>query len=223
MPTQDWLSYLWYESCYWGVMATATLGFSLRIEGRRNIPRRGPALLIANHESFLDPPLVGVAAPRPIWYLARKTLFTNRVFGAFLRSINCVPVDQEGVAKEGLKAGLEGLKAGQVVLIFPEGERTWTGRMQPLKPGLHLLVRRGGAPVIPVGVAGAFEALPRTRALPRLSPLFWPATGAALAAAVDKPLPAARFATMPREQLLTELGREIEAVRQRAERLRRKS
>lgn len=204
-------------------MATATLGFSLRIEGRRNIPRRGPALLIANHESFLDPPLVGVAAPRPIWYLARKTLFTNRVFGAFLRSINCVPVDQEGVAKEGLKTGLEGLKGGQVVLIFPEGERTWTGRMQPLKPGLHLLVKRSGAPVIPVGVAGTFEALPRTRALPRLSPLFWPATGAALAASVGKPLPAARFATMPREQLLTELCREIEAVRQRAERLRRKS
>lgn len=217
-----WRSYLLYGSCYWAFQALALLGLSYRFEGRRNVPRRGPALLVANHESFLDPVLVGMASSRQICYLARKTLFKNRFFGAYLRTVRTFPVDQEGVAKEGLKTVLELLKAGEVVLIFPEGERTWDGEMQPLKPGVQLLIKRAQAPVIPVGVAGAFEAFPRTRKLPHLSPLFLPATGAAVAVSVGKPQPAARYTELPRDQLLVELGREIAVLRERAKRLRRK-
>jgi 1-acyl-sn-glycerol-3-phosphate acyltransferase len=219
---RGWRSYLLYEGCYWAFQALGTLGLSYRFEGRRNVPRRGPALLIANHESYFDPVLVGMASSRQICYLARKTLFNNKVFGAFLRTVRTFPVDQEGVAKEGLKTVLELLKAGEVVLIFPEGERTWDGEMQPLKPGVQLLVKRTQAPVIPVGVAGAFQALPRQRKLPRLSPLFLPATGAAVAVSVGEPRPAARYADLPRDQLLVELAREIGVMRERAERLRRK-
>ncbi len=219
---QGWRSYLLYEGSYWALQALATLGLSFRFEGRQNVPRRGPALMVANHESYLDPLLVGLAAPRQIGYLARKTLFKNRFFGAYLRAVHVFPVDQEGVAKEGLKTVLELLKAGEVVLIFPEGERTWDGAMQPLKPGVQLLIKRAQVPVIPVGVAGAFEALPRTRKLPHLSPLFLPATGAAVAVSIGKPQPAARYADLPREQLLVELGREIAVLRERAKRLRRK-
>jgi 1-acyl-sn-glycerol-3-phosphate acyltransferase len=219
---QGWRTYLLYGASYWTFQALATLGFSYRFEGRRNVPRRGPALLVANHESFLDPVLVGLASARQICYLARKTLFTNPLLGAYLRNVRTVPVDQEGVAKEGLKTALELLKAGEVVLIFPEGERTWTGEMQPLKPGIQLLVKRAQVPVIPVGVAGAFHALPRTRQWPLLSPLFLPATGASVAVSVGKPRPAPHYAEMPRDQLLVELAREIEVMRARAEVLRRK-
>jgi 1-acyl-sn-glycerol-3-phosphate acyltransferase len=217
-----WRSYLVYEGCYWALEALATLALSFRFAGRQNVPRRGPALLIANHESYLDPVLVGLAAPRQICYLARKGLFNHPLFGAFLRTVHTFPVDQEGVAKEGLKTVLELLKAGEVVLIFPEGERSWDGRMQPLKPGVQLLIKRAQAPIIAAGVAGAFQALPRQRKLPHLSPLFMPATGAAVAVAIGKPQPAARYAEMPRDQLLVELGRAIADMRQRAERLRRK-
>src|SRR5262249_8644007 len=105
----NWLRTLWYEVCRGHIMAGLTLGFSLRWEGGRNIPRRGPALLIANHESFLDPIAVGLTTTRQLCYLARKTLFTPG-FGWFLRSVNCVPVDQEGVAKEGLKTILKLLR-----------------------------------------------------------------------------------------------------------------
>ena len=217
-----WRSYLLYGASYWAFQALATLGLSYRFEGRRNVPRRGPALLVANHESFLDPVLVGMASSRQICYLARKTLFKNRLFGAYLRTVRSVPVDQEGVAKEGLKTVLELLKAGEVVLVFPEGERTWTGQMQPLKPGVQLLIKRAQVPVIPVGVAGAFQAFPRTRKLPNLSPLFLPATGASVAVSVGKPQPAARYTELPRDQLLVELAREVGAMRERAERLRRK-
>jgi 1-acyl-sn-glycerol-3-phosphate acyltransferase len=220
---QGWLPYLWYETAYWIMMAGYTLGFGLRSEGSRNVPRRGPALLIANHQSFLDPIAVGLAARRHLCYLARKTLFRNHLFGDLLRSFNVVPVDQEGVAKEGLKTVLEQLQAGQAVLIFPEGERTRTGQMQPLKPGIQLLIKRARAPIVPVGVAGAYQAFPRTQKLPRLSPPFLPANGANLAVAVGRPLPAERFADLPREQLLKELFGELQKVQRRAECLRRKA
>jgi 1-acyl-sn-glycerol-3-phosphate acyltransferase len=218
----EWLSRLWYEGNRWGVMAALSLGFSLRFEGGRNIPRRGPVMLIANHQSFIDPLAIGLTTPRQLCYLARKTLFKNPQFGAYLRSVGCVPVDQEGFAREGLKTTLHLLKEGEAVLVFPEGERTWTGRMQPLKPGVHLLMKRSAVPIVPVGVAGAFEAYPRTRKLPRISPPFLPATDATVAVSVGPALNPHRYLDWPREQMLEELFNKIHEQQQRAERLRRK-
>ncbi len=220
MPS--WLSALWYDLGYWSSLATLTIGFGMRVVGRHNVPRKGPVLLLANHESFIDPLAVGVAAPRRLYYLARKTLFKNRFFGAYLRSVNCVPVDQEGVAKEGLKTILEVLHAGHAVVVFPEGERTWKGNMQPFKPGIHLLLKRAVAQIVPVGVAGAFEAWPRTRKWPRLSPIFLPRTGADLVIAFGKPIPTEYYRGMTREQVLEDLYQQIARLRERAHRLRRK-
>src|SRR5207249_4418582 len=77
-----WGSWLWYETAYAISMSVYILGFSFRWEGGRHVPRRGPALLVANHQSFLDPVAIGLAARRHLCYLARKTLFRNRFFGA---------------------------------------------------------------------------------------------------------------------------------------------
>jgi 1-acyl-sn-glycerol-3-phosphate acyltransferase len=214
-------SALWYEVCRVHIWAGLTFGFSLRFEGGRNIPGSGPALLVANHESFLDPIAVGLTTTRQLCYLARKTLFTPG-FGWFLRSVNCVPVDQEGVAKEGLKTILELLGKGRAVLVFPEGERTWTGQMSPLKPGIQLLIKRAQAPIIPVGIAGAFDAFPRGRLLPRLAPLFLPPGRGTFAVSVGEPLDARRYAEMPREQMLAALQKEVQAMKDRAQHLRRK-
>src|SRR5262245_12817842 len=125
------------------------------------MPATGPVLLIANHESFLDPLAVGLAVRRKVHYMARTTLFKPALFGKYLRSVGCVPVDQEGVAKEGLKTSLELLNAGKPLLIFPEGERSWQGTMQAFKPGILLLIKKAPVPIVPVGIAGAYEAYPR--------------------------------------------------------------
>jgi 1-acyl-sn-glycerol-3-phosphate acyltransferase len=219
---QDWLSHLWYAAWKGVVAGTLSLGFSFRFEGGRHVPRTGPVLVVANHQSFLDPVAIGLAVPRQLHFLARKTLFVHPLFGAFLRSVNCVPVDQQGVAKEGLQTTIELLKKGRPVLVFPEGERTWKGPMQPLKAGVYLLIKRTRCPIVPVGVAGAFDAMPRTRTWPTLSPLFWPATGTGVAVSVGAPLDGAHFAELPREQALEELFGEIRNAQRRAERLRRK-
>jgi 1-acyl-sn-glycerol-3-phosphate acyltransferase len=218
---RDEHSWLLYEIGYWLSITGLTVGFSYRYEGRRNIPRDGPALLLANHQSFFDPSIVGSTTRRHLCFLARKTLFRGP-FGALIRRLNAVPVDQEGVAKEGLKTILEQLKAGQAVLVFPEGERTATGEVQALKPGVLLLIKRIAAPIIPIGIAGAFDALPRSRKWPKLSPFFLPTTGADIAVSVGEPIPAERYRVMPRAQVLAELQGELERVKERAEHLRRK-
>jgi 1-acyl-sn-glycerol-3-phosphate acyltransferase len=214
-------SWLLYEIGFWLSKTILTWGFHYRYQGNRNVPLTGPVLLLANHQSFLDPMIAGCAIPRHLCFLARKTLFRGW-FGKLIDRVNAVPVDQEGVAKEGLKVILEQLKAGQAVLIFPEGERTATGEVQPLKPGVLLLIKRIDAPIVLIGIAGAFDALPRTRKWPKLSPFFLPTTGADIAVAYSKPIPARRYRDMPREQALSELREELLRAKERAERLRRK-
>jgi 1-acyl-sn-glycerol-3-phosphate acyltransferase len=215
-------AYLWYEAAFLSGMAAMTLGFSLRTEGRKNMPAGGPVLVVANHQSFLDPLLVGLAVHRHLCYLARKTLFHNPAFAWIIRSFNAVPIDQEGVGKEGLKTILDQLKLRQAVLMFPEGERTETGTMNPMRPGVHLLIRRAEAPVLPVGIAGAFDAWPRSRPYPTPAPLFLPAGRSTIAVSVGKPLDRQRFLSLPRQQALQQLFDEIQKVQRRAERLRRK-
>jgi CMP/dCMP kinase len=213
---------LWHECFYTFCHLGMTLGFSLRIQGGHHLSAAGPALIIANHQSFLDPVIIGLVARRPLVYLARRTLFLNPFFTFLIRSLNAVPIDQEGIGKDGIRVILEQLQLGKPVVVFPEGGRTDDGKMQPLKPGIHLLIRRTQAPIIPVGIAGAFDAWPNTRLLPTPAPLFWPAGKGTLAVVMGEPLDSSRYATMPREQALQELYDKIAVEQQHAEEIRRR-
>src|SRR5262249_52594194 len=156
---------------------------------------------------------------RHISYLPRKTLSNNRCFARLLTSYRSVPIDQQGVGKEGIKNILEHLKAGRAVLVFPEGERCWDGQMHPFKPGVSLLVKRVQAPILPVGVAGAYEAWPRCRRLPHLAP--WPLMNLrGLAVSIGKPLDPAPFAAMDRDAMLAALFEKVKAQADRAGKLR---
>ena len=201
----EWATYFWYEAWYWTMLAGFTYGFSLRTEGHVTSPTR-PSPTAGNHTSFLDPVAIGLAARRHLTYLARKTLFTgNKLFGRFLESVNCVPVDQEGVATEGLKTTIRELVAGKAVLVFPEGDAPRHGRMIPLR------ARRSSHHQAESGAdhsrrhRRAVSMLTRSAAAPKWSPLFLPATKATLAVSVGKPLDPQRYANMPREVALKDL------------------
>jgi 1-acyl-sn-glycerol-3-phosphate acyltransferase len=136
--------------------------------------------------------------------------------------LNAVPIDQEGIGIEGLRVASQQLQQGHALVVFPEGQRTGNGAIQPLRPGIHLLIKRTLAPIVPIGIAGAFAAWPRHHALPLPAPLFLPASDRTLAVAIGQPLDAERIAKMPRDQALQELMKTLDGVQKQAERLRRK-
>ena len=121
----------------------------------------GGGLLLINHQSYLDPLLVGLPLSRPVSYLARDTLFRVPVLGWFLRSVYVMPIDRQAAGTESIREAIRRMRHGFLVGIFPEGTRTVDGALGEFKPGFVALVRRAGVPVYPVGVAGAFDAFPR--------------------------------------------------------------
>ena len=145
------------------------LGFFFRVRayGQESLPVEGGALLLSNHQSYLDPPLIGIAARRPLVYMARDTLFSNPLFAAVLSLVGVFPVKRGKSDKDAIRLAIEHLKAGEILVMFPEGRRTSDGRLQPIKGGFRLLVRRARVPVIPVAVDGTYGAWPRSRLLPR--------------------------------------------------------
>lgn len=131
----------------------------------------GAAIIASNHASYLDPLLVGIASDRPIFFLARKTLLDGFFFGWLLPKLNVIPVDQSGNDRSALKALIRMLRAGEGVLVFPEGERTSDGRFGEAQPGLGFVMAKTLAPVVPVRVFGAREALPRGAKWVRIHPI----------------------------------------------------
>ncbi len=211
------LSALVYEFSYWVVFFIYVIGFRLRAASLRNIPRRGAVLIIANHQSLLDPIAIGLGVRRHMHYLARKTLFNNPIMGWFLRTVNVVPIDQEGVGKEGIRAILERLGGGNPVLVFPEGNRTDDGSLKPLRPGVGLLVHRVRAPIMAVGVAGAYETWSRHQKLPRFAPLFLPRVGQSITVVYGPPRDPATLDGLSRDQVLEVLYDDIAVVVKEAE------
>jgi 1-acyl-sn-glycerol-3-phosphate acyltransferase len=125
-------------------------------------------LLISNHVSFFDVFCLGIMSPRPLNYVARSTLFSP-LLGPVIRSVGGFPIQREGMGAQGVKETLRRLRAGGIVTLFPEGTRSPDGEIGPLKPGLAALVSRAKVPIVPAGIAGAFESWPRTARFPRPS------------------------------------------------------
>jgi len=163
-----------------------TLVFGFRCFGRDRIPRRGGCIIACSHQSFLDPIIIGFSSSRAVNYLARRTLFNNWLFAALIRSYGAMELERDEADVRALKRCVERLRRGEIVLLFPEGTRTRTGEIGPLKPGVFLMSSRAGVPVVPAAVEGSLKSWPRGRLLPGPAPLriaygrpIYPAKGAA--------------------------------------------
>ena len=152
---------LWYQFGYQLSGFLAKVCFDYRVVHPERIPREGGVILAMNHQSYIDPPLAGVAAPRELYFLARKTLLEWPVLGPLFPKLNVVPVDQERADMSALKAVIKVVRAGHGTVIFPEGSRTLDGQLQPAQPGLGLIIAKTLAPVVPMRIFGAHEAFPR--------------------------------------------------------------
>lgn len=150
------------------VRLTYRIGFRGAWIHRERVPLTGPVLIVANHQSYLDPPMIGAGFKRHSAYLGRAGLFKHRVMNFFLRLYNVVPVSEDGGDIAAMRAVLSLLEQGHSVVIFPEGARCRDGEIAPFKRGAELMIRKAKCPVVPAAIEGAFEAWPRSSKRPKL-------------------------------------------------------
>jgi 1-acyl-sn-glycerol-3-phosphate acyltransferase len=162
---------LFWRLCRGIARFLTTFLFGLKVYGRQHIPRRGGAALLCNHQSYLDPVLLGVYLYRPMAYLAKSELFENKKFSWLIRSLHAFPIRQGAGDIGAVKEVIKRLKQGFVTNIFVEGTRTETGELLPIEPGAALVIRRAGVPAIPCVIQGSFQAWPRSRKLFRAHPI----------------------------------------------------
>jgi 1-acyl-sn-glycerol-3-phosphate acyltransferase len=134
-----------YKAVYHGARSFIEVFATLEVEGWENVPD-GACLFASNHQSMLDPPLLGSCLPREISFIARRTLFDNPVFGFVIRACHSIPVDRGEADIGAIRAALAALGAGEGLLIFPEGTRSHDGVIASPKDGAGLQVRRAGRP-----------------------------------------------------------------------------
>ncbi len=135
--------------------------------GRSNVPRTGAFLAVCNHCSYYDPPVCGTfLAERPFSPIGRASLFVGP-FGWLIRSLGTIPINRDGADAAAMRAGIDELKAGRVVLVFPEGTRSEDGELKEFKRGVSIMIRKAAVPIVPMAIEGTFEAWPKGQLLPR--------------------------------------------------------
>jgi 1-acyl-sn-glycerol-3-phosphate acyltransferase len=194
------LQHLWYHFLQYVLRLVGVLGYHVRYSGQHNIPTTGGALVVSNHQSHFDPPLVGIGGMRPMNFIARETLFRSRPFSWLLHSVGAFPLDREGIGLAGIKKALKLLKSGEMVVIFPEGTRTKDGEIGPFRPGFTTLAVRAKTAILPVAIEGAFACWPKKSPFPHLGTIH---------VHYGKPLMPADFADMDEQTLVAEVERRV--------------
>lgn len=147
---------------FYFLKVSSRLWFPFTVTGKENIPPKGGFIFASNHLSNLDPLLIGLSLDRPISYMAKDSLFKNCIFGFLLRRVWAFPV-KRGTADIGsLREALRRLKAGNPLVLFPQGTRRLAGdqNLDKLHPGVGFVASRSGVPVIPVLITGSDQVLP---------------------------------------------------------------
>ncbi len=161
----------WYFTLYNLTRFIGRIFFRFRVIHPERVLQEGPVILAMNHQSYFDPPLAGIGCRRPIYYLARKSLLDLPFLGFVLPKLNVIPVDQDGGDRSALKAIIRILRANECTLVFPEGSRTQDGKLQAPQPGIGFVIAKTLAPVVPMRIFGAHEALPRGGGKLRFCPI----------------------------------------------------
>lgn len=132
----------------------------LKIVGKENVPKSGPALIVSNHLSMVDPFVVGFGADRLVSFMGKEELFRTPIVGFLVRKLGSFPVDRSRRDPASMRIALTILKDGDLLGMFPEGTRSTTGEMQELRAGAARLASRTHAPIVPVAVINTDRALP---------------------------------------------------------------
>src|SRR5262245_23233850 len=150
--------------------AKAFLGwiYDMEFHGVENIPSEGPIILTPNHVSYLDPIFMGLAVKRRLFFMTWADLFRIPVLSLTMRIFGAFPLKLEGHDRRAFKRAHKHIRAGEGIVIFPEGGRTTTGKLEYFKPGAFRLALKMGTPVVPVTINGAYQVWPPKQTLPNL-------------------------------------------------------
>ncbi|MGC4043708.1 MAG: lysophospholipid acyltransferase family protein [Armatimonas sp.] len=154
-----------------GVWLTLQFLGGLRFRGKKNVPQPGGVLLCPNHVCDADPAVMFVAMPRTAHYMAKAELFDIKFLGKLIRICNAFPIKRDSADRSALRHAEELLKAGEAVVVFPEGGGNFENTLQPLQPGALLIALRARVPVVPVALKNTYYMLPYGETRPRRSPI----------------------------------------------------
>ncbi|MBI5242946.1 MAG: 1-acyl-sn-glycerol-3-phosphate acyltransferase [Elusimicrobia bacterium] len=144
-----------------------TVYHDIRVEGAKHVPASGPAIIAANHPTYLDPAFLMVGLSRPVRFMAWEKPFRIPLLGLLMRSYGAIPLNKKKPGRASFEAAVKVLRQGEIFGIFPEGGRTKTlAPMNPLKSGVARLAMITGAPIVPATVIGGLRVW-------RRGELFW--------------------------------------------------
>ncbi len=149
-----------YYLTRWPLRVISKLFLPLEIVGLENIPSRGACIFASNHRSYFDPVVLGYTSPRRLSFVAKDSLFENRLFGFYITQLGAYPIRRHQADFRALRETFRRLKAGRTILIFPEGTRRADNPLQEAEPGIGFIVSKVKVPVIPVYLEGTDKVLP---------------------------------------------------------------
>ena len=157
---------IFYHFCRLAFLLIFKILYRHKTYGSENVPH-GKAIIAPNHVSFYDPPLIGASCPEEVHFLAKDVLFNNAILGPIIRNLNAFPVSGNASDLKTIKSLVKLLKTEEKVIIFPEGIRTYDGKLSTIKPGIARIAMRAEAPIVPTFIHGTFEIWPRQNKFPK--------------------------------------------------------
>lgn len=161
-------SSMWvYRSVRRTIMTVLYPYFRVQRRGREHLDIEGPVIVAPVHRSNLDTPLLSGMSRRRLRALSKESLFSNRLFGAFLAALGAFPVRRGVADREAMREAVKMLEAGEQMVVFPEGTRQMGPRVETVFDGVSYLASRTGAAIVPIGIAGTEAAMSTGTRLPR--------------------------------------------------------
>lgn len=151
----------WYKTVRGLLGAWLPTVADVRVSGREHVPASGPFFLVPNHQSVLDPIVIQCHCGRVVHTFTKSSQFRSPLFRFVLPRVNAIPVRRFRVDPQAVRVALRRLRAGEGVCVYPEGERSWDGTLQPFRRGTLRLLLGAGVPVVPAWVAGSYHVWPR--------------------------------------------------------------
>jgi 1-acyl-sn-glycerol-3-phosphate acyltransferase len=156
---------------YWITVSTClviyTILFRVSRKGTHLVPKKGPVMVICNHVSHLDPPLVAISLPRRLTFLAKQELFDHWFMGPYLTSLGVFPIKRGSSDRASIRHALSLLRNGNVLVMFPEGTRSSDGELKPPKSGVAMMVNQmPEITIVPARISGTFQAFGPGRSFP---------------------------------------------------------